>query len=257
MGKLGLPLPQVPRPFQPAKCPSDAILGLRTCRRLKGAVNGESLCLKTGDQPMYMPPHFTETDSAEIAALIDAFPLAALIAQTAEGLVANHLPLLRAPDGDLIGHVALANDLHRMIAPDQEVLVIFRGEEAYVTPNAYPSKAEDHRAVPTWNYRVVHVHGTIAFRHDEHAKRAAVALLTRDHERRVNGSAAWKLRDAPADYMEGMLAGIVAFRITPRRIIAKSKLSQNRTEVDRVSVAENMEARGKPAMADAIRRRLD
>jgi transcriptional regulator len=205
---------------------------------------------------MYMPPHFSETDSAEIAGLIDAFPLAALIAQTAEGLVANHLPLLRAPDGDLIGHVALANDLHRMIAPDQEVLVIFRGEEAYVTPNAYPSKAEHHRVVPTWNYRVVHIHGPIAFSHDDHTKRAAVALLTRDHERRVNGSGAWKLRDAPADYMEGMLAGIVAFRITPQRVIAKSKLSQNRTDADRDAVAGNMEARGKDGMAEAIRRQM-
>jgi transcriptional regulator len=205
---------------------------------------------------MYMPPHFSETDSAEIAGLIDAFPLAALIAQTAEGLVANHLPLLRAPDGDLIGHVALANDLHRMIAPDQEVLVIFRGEEAYVTPNAYPSKAEHHRVVPTWNYRVVHIQGAIAFSHDDHTKRAAVALLTRDHERRVNGSGAWKLRDAPADYMEGMLAGIVAFRITPNRIIAKSKLSQNRTDADRDAVAGNMEARGKDGMAEAIRRQM-
>jgi len=205
---------------------------------------------------MYLPDSFLETDPDEITRLIAAFPLAALVAQTEEGLVANHLPLLRAPDGGLIGHVALANDLHRLLVEGQEVLAIFRGEEAYVTPNAYPSKAEHHRAVPTWNYRIVHVHGTISFRHDDHAKRAAVALLTRDHERRVNGSAAWKMGDAPADYMETMLAAIVAFRITPLRVVAKSKLSQNRTDVDRSSVSENMDARGEAGMAEAIRRRM-
>jgi len=204
---------------------------------------------------MYLPPHFQETDPSEIAGLIDSFPLAALVAQTQGGLVANHLPLLRAPDGGLIGHVARANDIHRLLDDGQEVMAIFRGEEAYVTPNAYPSKAEHHRAVPTWNYQVVHVMGTIAFRHDDHAKRAAVALLTRDHERRVNGPAAWKMADAPSDYIAGMLEQIVAFRITPTRTIAKSKLSQNRTEADRAGVIENLTTRGESGLADAIRNR--
>ncbi|MFN3824000.1 MAG: FMN-binding negative transcriptional regulator [Pseudorhodobacter sp.] len=203
---------------------------------------------------MYLPPHFHETDPSEIAGLIDAFPLAALVAQTAGGLVANHLPLLRAPDGDLIGHVARANDIHRLLEDGQEVMAIFRGEEAYVTPNAYPSKAEHHRAVPTWNYQVVHVQGTIAFRHDDHAKRAAVALLTRDHERRVNGPAAWKMADAPSDYIAGMLEEIVAFRITPTRTIAKSKLSQNRAQADHAGVVDNLTARGKAGLAQAMLR---
>ncbi|MFN4172583.1 MAG: FMN-binding negative transcriptional regulator [Pseudorhodobacter sp.] len=203
---------------------------------------------------MYLPPHFHETDPSEIAGLIDAFPLAALVAQTPGGLVANHLPLLRAPDGDLIGHVARANDLHRLLEDGQEVMAIFRGEEAYVTPNAYPSKAEHHRAVPTWNYQVVHVQGAIAFRHDDHAKRAAVALLTRDHERRVNGPAAWKMADAPSDYIAGMLEEIVAFRITPTRTIAKSKLSQNRAQADHAGVVDNLAARGEAGLAQAMLR---
>ena len=140
-------------------------------------------------------------------------PLACIVAQTDAGLIANHLPLLTGADGALVGHVALANDMHRLVADGQEVLVIFRGEDGYVSPNFYPSKAEHHRHVPTWNYQVVHVYGDIRFQHDERAKRAAVGLLTRDHERRVNGDRAWRMADAPADYMTQMLAGIVAFRI--------------------------------------------
>lgn len=203
---------------------------------------------------MYLPAHFEETDAAEVAALMAAFPLACLVAATPEGLVANHLPLLVGPDGALIGHVALANDVHRLVAEGQEVMAVFRGEEAYVSPNLYPSKAVHHRHVPTWNYQAVHVHGPIAFRHDEKAKRAAVGLLTREHERRLNGDAAWRMADAPADYLTGMLANIVAFRIEVRRVIAKAKLSQNREPADFAGVVESLEARGRDGMAARMRR---
>lgn len=203
---------------------------------------------------MYLPAHFEETDPAEVAALLQAFPLACLVAETPEGLVANHLPLLSGPDGALIGHLALANDWHRLVAEGQEVLAVFRGEEAYVSPNLYPSKAVHHRAVPTWNYQAVHVHGRIAFQHDEKAKRAAVGLLTRAHERRLNGDAAWRMADAPADYMDGMLAQIVAFRISVTRVIAKSKLSQNREPADFAAVAASLETRGRDRLAARMRR---
>lgn len=204
---------------------------------------------------MYIPPAFAETDRAEIAALIDAFPLAALVAQTEEGLIANHLPLLAAPDGALIGHLALANDMHRLVAEGQEVLAIFRAEDAYVSPNDYPSKAAHHRHVPTWNYSAVHVTGPMAFRHDDHAKRSAVGLLTRLHERRRNGDAAWKMADAPADYMEAMLAGIVALRIEPRQVLAKAKLSQNRDPEDARGAIAGLRAAGKDAIAVRMERK--
>lgn len=204
---------------------------------------------------MYIPEHFRETDLDEIAGLMRDFPLACLVAQTAEGLVANHLPLLSGPGGVLIGHVARANDLHRLVADGQEVLAVFRGEEGYITPQDYPSKAEHHRAVPTWNYRVAHVQGRIRFQHDLSARRAAVGLLTRDHERRVNGAAGWRMADAPADYMATMLAAIVAFRIEVSRVLAKSKLSQNRSAEDRQGAAAGLERRGEAGLATAMTRR--
>ena len=128
---------------------------------------------------MYVPPQFQEIDPTKISAIIDSAPLACIVAQMAEGLIANHVPLLAGPDGTLIGHVALANDMHRLISDGQDVLAIFRGDDAYVSPNFYPSKPEHHRHVPTWNYQVVHVYGGISFQHDTQAKRAAVGLLTR------------------------------------------------------------------------------
>ena len=199
---------------------------------------------------MYIPPHFLEIDPREIAGVIAAAPLACIVAQTAEGLIANHIPMLATPDGGLIGHVALANDMHRLIPDGHPVLAIFRGADGYVSPNFYPSKTEHHRHVPTWNYQAVHIHGTIAFQHDAPAKRAAVGLLTREHERRVNGARAWRMADAPADYMAQMIAGIVAFRIATARTLAKSKLSQNREARDQDGAVAGLRETGHGALAD-------
>jgi len=201
---------------------------------------------------MYIPPHFQEVSSVEIEAIIEAAPLACIVAQTVEGLIANHIPLLAAPDGTLIGHVALTNDMHRLVAHGQEVLAIFRGDDAYISPNFYPTKLEHHRHVPTWNYQVVHAYGAITFQHDEHAKRAAVALLTRSHERRLNGNDAWRMADAPTDYMQQMLGKIVAFRIEVKRTLAKSKLSQNREERDYLGAITGLRASGHGPLAQRM-----
>lgn len=204
---------------------------------------------------MYIPPHFSEIDLAEIAAVIEGAPLACIVAQTAEGLIANHIPLLAAPGGRLIGHVALANDMHRLLAEGQPVLAIFRGDDAYVSPNFYPSKAVHHRHVPTWNYQAVHMHGTITFQHETQAKRAAVGLLTRIHERRVNGAQAWRMADAPSDYMEQMLGNIVAFQIAVTKTLAKSKLSQNRADVDYYGAINGLKASGHDKIAATMQGR--
>lgn len=206
---------------------------------------------------MYTPAHFKEISPTEIATVTQAAPLACIVANTSDGLIANHIPLFAAPDGTLIGHVALANDMHRLLGEGHEVLVIFRGDDAYISPNFYPSKAEHHRHVPTWNYQVVHVYGTIAFQHDTQTKHAAVGLLTRNHERRVNGANAWRMADAPADYMAQMLDGIVAFRISISRTLAKSKLSQNRDERDYVGTVAGLQGSGHGAMAKHMKDRRE
>ena len=198
---------------------------------------------------MYLPAHFTETDRANIAALIDARPLATLVCMGPDGMLANHIPMLRDGDKGLIGHIALANDLHRLVADGAPALAMFGGEDSYISPNWYPGKAAHHKVVPTWNYRVVHVHGTISFDHDEKVKRAIVGRLTTRFERETNGDAAWKMADAPAGFMAEQLAAIVGFRIDIARIDAKSKLSQNRAPEDFDAVRQELGARGKGDLA--------
>lgn len=201
---------------------------------------------------MYLPEHFNEVSPEAVASLIAGAPLAAVVAETREGLIANHIPLIAARDGALVGHVALANDMHRLLDDGQEVMAIFRGVDGYITPNSYPSKAEHHRAVPTWNYQVAHVYGAIHFQHDERSKRTVLGLLTHEQERRVSGDKAWRMSDAPGDYLADMLGKIVALRIDVIRTIAKSKLSQNRDQRDFGGAVAALRERGETGLADAM-----
>ena len=136
----------------------------------------------------------------------------------------------------------------------ERLLLVFRGAEAYVSPNWYPSKLEQHRQVPTWNYQVVHVHGRIHFREDEAFLRGLLARLTRTHEARAGQSPPWRMTDATPDYIAGLLREIVGLEVRVERIVAKSKLSQNKDARDRASVVAAMDATGKADLADAMRR---
>ncbi|MCE2517497.1 MAG: FMN-binding negative transcriptional regulator, partial [Alphaproteobacteria bacterium] len=148
----------------------------------------------------------------------------------------------------------LANSLHEELADDAEVLAVFSAEDAYISPNWYPTKAETHRHVPTWNYQVAHAHGRIRFSHEPKDKLAAVGRLTTFLETRINGDDAWRMADAPKDYMDGMIDNIVAFTITVDRLVAKSKLNQNHLAVNYDAVMAKMDDMGKPGLAAAMAR---
>lgn len=198
---------------------------------------------------MYVPAHFAEPRDAEIDRIIAEHPLAVLVAAGANGLTANHVPLLRDGPGRLIGHVALANDLHRDLADGAEAMAVFRGFDHYVSPNWYPSKREHHRHVPTWNYQAVHVYGPIRFSHDPKVKTAVVGRMTKHFEALAGGDRPWRMADAPRDFLATMIDGIVAFEIAATRIVAKSKLNQNRTAEDHASVMRELESRDAAGLA--------
>ena len=203
---------------------------------------------------MYLPPHFEETDAHQIAELMLHYPLAALVCQHEGEFIVNHLPLFAESENRLTGHIAKANSLHEILADGIQAVAIFRAEDAYISPNWYPTKAQTHRHVLTWNYQVVHLHGRLYFTHDDKAKRAVVGRLTKTYEQMHFGDRAWKMSDAPQDYMQGMLDNIVAFHMEIDSIAAKSKLSQNREQTDYDAVQQQMEATGRTGMADAMGR---
>jgi transcriptional regulator len=206
----------------------------------------------------YLPEHFREDDPGRIKALIDAHPLATLVAHTADGLQAHHIPLLidqrQGEHGTLIGHVARNNMLWQTAA-DNEVLVVFQAADAYITPNWYPTKAETHEVVPTWNYAVVHAWGPLIVHDDAKWVRGAVGRLTQAMERQ--NTPPWKMGDAPQDYLATMLDNIVGIEIPIRRIIGKMKASQNRSDADRQGAIAGLHERSAPgddAMADFMTR---
>ncbi len=206
---------------------------------------------------MYLPRHFEAPDLHAMHALIGARPLATLVAAGAQGLGADHIPLeldaTSGAHGTLRGHVARANPLWRD-ADGAEVLAVFHGPQAYVSPSWYPGKALHGKVVPTWNYTVVHAHGRLRAVDDAPWLRALVERLTTAHE--APFPVPWAVGDAPVDYLAQMLRAIVGIEITLTRLVGKWKTSQNRDRADRAGVAAGLAALGGDAareMADLVR----
>jgi len=204
---------------------------------------------------MYLPNHFEEARHEELLRTIAAYPFGALVTTGPQGLDANHIPFLidEASGGKkLLAHVARANALWKEVKDGEETLVIFRADDAYVSPNWFPSKHEFHRQVPTWNYRVVHAHGRIFVRDDERFVRGVVARLTRIHESQTGDAKPWKMTDSSAEYIDQMLANIVGIEIEVTKLVGKWKLSQNKEERDRKNAAEELMKRGEQAISGAM-----
>ena len=199
---------------------------------------------------MYLPPHFEEARAEELHSLIEAHPLGIWVVNGPAGLDANHVPFhLELNPTRLLAHVARANPVWKDVKDGDETLVIFRAEQAYVSPNWYPSKHELHRQVPTWNYRVVHAHGRVAIRDDQKFVRGLVARLTRTHEARTGDQRSWKMGDSSLEYIDEMLAKIVGVEVEVTRLVGKWKLSQNREARDRINAAEELRKRGEETLA--------
>lgn len=188
---------------------------------------------------MYMPKPFVETRQEALHGLIRDCPFATVVAGVAEGVVANHFPL-EWVGGALHGHVARGNELARMDGAD--VLAIFHGPQGYVSPNWYPTKAETHREVPTWNYAVVHVRGRLKVVEDAAWLRALLQRLTDHHE--AGEPQPWRIDDAPDDHVETLLRAIVGIEIAVEHVEGKFKLSQNHPERNRLGVIAGLHRRG-------------
>ena len=211
---------------------------------------------------MYNPAHFAVTDQAALYDLIRHAPLGMLVNHGPDGLDANHIPweLQQGPEGTdrLIGHMARANPLCQQLQQGGDVLVVFRAEQGYISPNWYPSKHATHRQVPTWNYRVVHVHGRVALRDDEKFVRGVVGRLTRTHEQQAQAMAphpagAWKMGDAEPAYLQQMLSAIVGLEVEIVRLEGKFKLGQNRSAEDREGAADWLDKGQQTQLATRMR----
>ena len=197
---------------------------------------------------MYVP-HVNAIDEREARALVADLGAGELITTGPDGYpLATLLPVLW--DGDtVIAHFARANPHWRAIGADAPALVVCTGPQAYIHPGWYAAKTEHGKVVPTWNYSAVHLTGRARVIEDPAWLRTAVERLTDRHE--ADFADRWRVDDAPADYVDGMLKAIVGVELHVERVEAKAKLSQNRSAADRRGVIEGL---GAHPVADAMRR---
>lgn len=201
---------------------------------------------------MYLPKHFAAPSDEAIESLVRHYPLAQLVTVDSDGQWAcNPIPLLArgglAAGASLIGHVARANPLWQHAGP---VLAVFTGPQAYITPNAYPSKAEHHKVVPTYNYATVQVRGQLVAHDDAGSKLGAVSELTEFAEQSQPNP--WAVADAPDDFVQANLRAIVAIEIRIESVMAKFKLSQNRSVADQTGVKQYLSQRAMDDDATAM-----
>ena len=200
---------------------------------------------------MFVPGHY-RVDEVDARATLAGFDrLATVIVHGPKGLTAAHVPLVYE-DGHLRGHIARANEVASYAPCD--ALVICHGPEAYVSPKWYPTKAKDGRAVPTWNYTVIHASGPMTLMEDEASIRANLNALSERHER--GRPDPWRVDGASAEYVAALLGAIVGIDIDVRRVVGMAKLSQDKPPEDFANVVSELSRSPDPrdrAVADIMR----
>jgi len=211
---------------------------------------------------MYVPRLHAMPERADALALMHAHPLATWITAAGGELQAHHLPTLleadHGPQGRLLAHVSRANPLWPALGAGAPALVVFRGPQAYITPGWYPGKTEHGRVVPTWNYVAVHAHGQARVLDDPAALVDLLDRLSARHE--ADQPRPWRPADAPADYLAGLMRGIVGLALPITRLEARRKASQDEDRADRQGTVQGL--RQQPgdeaqAMAAIVQAALD
>jgi transcriptional regulator len=174
---------------------------------------------------MRQNPSFAMTDVAELRRLIDRNPWVTLVSDTAEGLVASHYAVLLDDERDdltVVGHVGKPDDLIHGLG-EQELLIVVQGPHGYISPGWYG----DVQSVPTWNFISAHLTGVPELLSPEENLRVLDRLVSRFEDRMPEPRLLWERPNDPA-FVERLERGTVGFRLTPARVVAKRKLSQNK-----------------------------
>jgi len=196
---------------------------------------------------MYLPEQFEQSDTNVIHELIRNYPLATVITQHETlGVEANHVPLHLELDrgglGRLQGHIARANPLANGLDEDMDVLAIFHGPQAYISPSWYATKAETGKVVPTWNYVAVHGYGILRKIDDPAWILGTLETLTECNESSLPEP--WKVSDAPQEFTERLLSQIVGIEMEITHLTGKWKVSQNQPAVNQESVIKGLRDAG-------------
>ena len=192
---------------------------------------------------MYIAKHHQLNDREAILSLIESAPLGAWVCAGQDGLIANHVPFFldrdKGPSGTLIGHVSRVNKVWQKLDGKTSSIVLFQGPQAYITPGWYPGKTAHGKVVPSWNYAVVHAHGIARAIDDRDWLLDMLNRLTTAHESAQ--AMPWRISDAPADYIDKLLRGIVGIEISIDRLEGKLKASQDEDLPDRIGTVHGLQ----------------
>jgi transcriptional regulator len=210
---------------------------------------------------VYVPSYHEETNLDVLHGLMRAHPLGAWVTLGAAGLTANHIPFVldtsRGQYGTLRAHVSRANTVWKELSTTVPSIVMFQGPQSYITPSWYPTKPAEGKVVPTWNYAVVHAHGTPIVIHDRDWILQAITDLTNQSEsQRLEP---WKVSDAPHEFIDRLLGAIVGIEIPISEITGKWKVSQDEALPDRIGTAEALLKLDDPnsrALSDLVSARI-
>ncbi|MDF1583178.1 MAG: FMN-binding negative transcriptional regulator [Methyloprofundus sp.] len=195
---------------------------------------------------MYIPDQFQEPRIEVMHELIRSYPLATVVTLSSDGLSANHIPFHLSVDsppfGILQGHVARSNPLWNDFAEDIGVLAVFHGPNAYISPSWYATKTETGKAVPTWNYMVVHAYGSLKVVDEASWLRSNLESLTAHNE--ASFAEPWQVSDAPHGFTERLMGAIVGIEIVVTKIVGKWKVSQNQSPENRAGVIQGLNNSG-------------
>lgn len=197
---------------------------------------------------MYTPPAHREEDTKILHDLVDGYGFATLVTIGPDGPAASHVPMLidrgEGPYGRLRGHLAKGNQQLLDMQSEAPALAIFQGPHTYVSPNFYPSKQEHGKVVPTWNYVAVHATGLLKIIDGAEGLMGIIGNLTDKYEQ--HSEQPWKVSDAPEDYIQRQLKGIIGFEMQIEKLEGKWKMSQNKSEMDRQGVIDGLNASNNP-----------
>jgi transcriptional regulator len=186
---------------------------------------------------MYEPAHgkFIETRSEHLYKLIRNYPLGTLLTQHNGDIEVNYAPFLvdNSNSEILTAHVPRTNSVWQAL-DGHNATILFHGPNAYISPSWYPGKHVHGKAVPTWNYAVVHVHANVRVIEDTTWLRSHIDTLTDQHEQEFANP--WKVSDAPHGYIDALVKAIVGLEFTITKIEGKFKLGQNRAPADQMGV---------------------
>lgn len=193
---------------------------------------------------MYTPRYFSESDNDRILNLIERNSLGTLVVLNNGEFEINHIPfLVDSTDSGctrLRAHIPRANSLSTILHSTQNCTIVFHDANGYVTPSWYATKKEHGKVVPTWNYSVAHVHGSIVVKDDPQWVLTQLNDLTQKQE--GNRSKKWAVSDAPEEFINSQVAVLVGLEVIVTRLEGKVKASQNQPAKNQATVLSSLKS---------------